>query len=466
MTLATAIDELVPVPDDAFGDWEDVLRRAEIARTQPAVSERLASRRRLPRRRRLVAAALLALLVIFFASPAFGLLLDLIGRKDVAFDGKPAPVEIKRDFYDFSVGAPRGLSPEAIAGAARRIGVFRGAKGKRFVLYVAPTHKSGYCWIFQHSMGSCRKPGPSGRGAPHAIVAQWGVGQHRGGPVFAQQVGGAVAVASARALSIEYEDGTSQRIPFVWVSKPIDAGFFLFAPSPAHERAGARVSAVTALDARGRVVAREPASYEQFFSHAPIRPPKRHAMPPLAPPSAPLQRGSAGGVTVTVGSNRVASFDTSRAADPDLLRGASWGCFKFTRYHEVAPFGIFYAAQARHGTAIDLNGVAAPYDGCEVQATYGRTWPDRLGSHAAVEIAFTARARRYFADRAAARDLALFVRARKHHHAVAPPARIRIRRNGAETTFLERSPTGRAFSVTLRGSHVVRQNVRPFALVF
>jgi hypothetical protein len=249
------------------------------------------------------------------------------------------------------------------------------------------------------------------------------------------------------------------------VSKPIDAGFFLFAPSAAHERAGSRISAVVALDARGRVVAREPALYEHSFPHPLIRPPKPQAATPLAPPSAPLQRGSDAGVNVTVGSNHVAIFDTSRAVSPDVLRGASWGCFKFTHYHELAPFGVYYAPQARHGNAIDLNGLAAPYDGCEVQATYGRTWPDRFDSHAAVEIAFTARARRFFADRAAARDLALFVRTRKHH-AVALPSRIHLSRHGAETTFLERSPTGRAFSITLRGDHVVRQNVRPFTIVF
>jgi hypothetical protein len=272
-------------------------------------------------------------------------------------------------------------------------------------------------------------------------------------------------VPSARALVIEYEDGSSQRIPFVWVSKPIDAGFFLFAPSAAHERAGARVSAVIALDAAGRVVAREPATYEHFFSHAPIRPTKPRAATPLVPPSAPLQRGSAAGVNVTVGSNRVAIFDTSGAVRPNVLRGASWGCFKFTRYHEVAPFGVYYSAQARHGNAIDLNGLAAPYDGCEVQATYGRTWPDPFRSHAAVEIAFTARARRFFADRAAARDLALFVRTREHHP-VALPSRIHLSRDAAGTSFLERSPTGRAFSITLRGNHVVRQNVRPFTIVF
>jgi hypothetical protein len=57
-----------------------------------------------------------------------------------------------------------------------------------------------------------------------------------------------------------------------------------------------------------------------------------------------------------------------------------------------------------------LSGVGTPVDGCDVQASIGRTWPDRLHDRAAVEIPLTAKGRGYFADRAAARDLALFVR--------------------------------------------------------
>jgi hypothetical protein len=103
-----------------------------------------------------------------------------------------------------------------------------------------------------------------------------------------------------------------------------------------------------------------------------------------------------------------------------------------------------------------------PVDGCEIQGDYGHTWPDRNNSHSPIEVAFSERGRRYFEDRAAARDLGIFIRTRSRH-SLAATARIHVRRRGAETTFTERSTTGRTFFVTLRGDRVVRHNVRAFA---
>jgi hypothetical protein len=44
---------------------------------------------------------------------------------------------------------------------------------------------------------------------------------------------------------------------------------------------------------------------------------------------------------------------------------------------------------------------------------YGHRWPDRFRSHSGVEIALTRTERTYFLDRAAARDLAAFMRENK-----------------------------------------------------
>ncbi len=118
----------------------------------------------------------------------------------------------------------------------------------------------------------------------------------------------------------------------------------------------------------------------------------------------------------------------------------------------------------------------------------------RNGSHSAVEVAFSGRGRRYFADRAAARDLALFVRSHAQRQvralaADAISARLarrygasltRLPRTGAQlapsrigyvvgergVTFVERSTTGRRFVVVIEDGRIVRQNVRPLALVF
>ena len=108
-------------------------------------------------------------------------------------------------------------------------------------------------------------------------------------------------------------------------------------------------------------------------------------------------------------------FDTKHAsaAVRHLIggKGAGYGCFRFEApYHRDVPAELLFARQTLRGNAIRIFGLARPYDGCEVEGGYGHTWPDRNHSHSAVEIALTPRGRRYFADRAAARDLALLVR--------------------------------------------------------
>jgi hypothetical protein len=52
----------------------------------------------------------------------------------------------------------------------------------------------------------------------------------------------------------------------------------------------------------------------------------------------------------------------------------------------------------------------APYDGCEIGGLYGHRWNDAYGTRTAVEIPLTLAGRKFFNDRAAARDLAYFVR--------------------------------------------------------
>jgi hypothetical protein len=450
-TLDAALDALVPAPSRAVGDWEDALRRAGISSTRP----------RLTRRHALVAALLAIAVVVLFATPAFGLLRDWIGRKDVTFGSeKSAPTEVKRGFYDLAIGAPPDMALQPIAGQARRVGVFHGR-----ALYVAPTRQGGFCWFYAHSVGSCRtshsppKSTPAFPGDRNPLLL--GIASMERDTGSVSLLAGEVIARGTQRLEIEYADGSVQGIPFVWVSKPIDAGFF-YVPLPAGH---ARLRAFAALDGTGKVLARRTFPSRAARLHV-RRPPPRPlpAVPATPAPTPPFQRGADGGVTVVVGANGVAEFDVAHAADPTLMRRAAWGCFKFTVYHQEDPAGLGYEAQARHSDRIAMNGLAPPYDGCEVRATYGHTWPDRNGSHSAAEIAFTARGRRYFADRAAARDLALFVRTREHHSLRATAA-IGVQRAGGATTYSERSSTGRRFFVTLDHDKVIAENVRTFAYV-
>jgi hypothetical protein len=58
-------------------------------------------------------------------------------------------------------------------------------------------------------------------------------------------------------LQILYEDGRRDDVRLVWVSPPIDAGFFLFETPSEHRRVGHRAKALVALDDEGKEVGRQ-----------------------------------------------------------------------------------------------------------------------------------------------------------------------------------------------------------------
>jgi hypothetical protein len=526
-SVSDALELYVSPFNDELPGWDDVLRRARIegglspSRTR---SPEGAGRRRFRwSRRRLIAAAIAAVLIALVATPAFGiggLLLDLIGRTNVPFtQGKTAPYEIKRDFFDLSHFAPPGMAPQAIVAQTRKVGVFR-IRGRTRVLYVAPTKKGGYCWMFTDAFGGCRAtrdtphPQATQPGAinPYLLGLTWQGSPFRvdpqgrpakGKPPHTTQVGGDILATNAHALQVEYEDGSKTPIPFIFVSKPIAAGFFLYAIPSGHDLPGTRVRAVSVLDVNGRVLARQPISYRlpRRLPHPPpanVRPPVRSS-PRLPPPAPPLQKGEAEGVTVTAGRNGVAVFDTSNATPNvrGLIAGPiNYSCFSFMRYHRDAPAAAGFSRRTAPDAAIRAFGVRTPFDGCEIQGGYGHRWPDKLDSHSAVEIPFTGAGRRFFADRAAARDLALFLtrttRMRQMRRepttvfaqwlrnrfsprvvelrspSTSPPqGRIGYRVTDSGVLFRRVSSTGRVFTIVVGPNGGIRsENVKPLAFVF
>jgi hypothetical protein len=206
------------------------------------------------------------------------------------------------------------------------------------------------------------------------------------------------------------------------------------------------------------------------------------------PPLAPTSQGSADGFKVVVGHNGSVQF-TQIGQTPILKelvgRSAGFSCFRLTK-----EFGIFTVRGLGQGgrfapkVGFELNGVGRPVDGCQVEASIGRTWPDRLHNRAAVEIPLTAAGRSYFADRQAARDLALFVRSRRMHGIRKEPtdqAKVDILRvygkqlakrpititaTDRALTIAERSTTGRTFSIAIRNGRIAEQNLKPYAFVF
>ena len=193
--------------------------------------------------------------------------------------------------------------------------------------------------------------------------------------------------------------------------------------------------------------------------------------------------------SVVVGHNGAVQFtQTAHTAHLEHLigRSVSYSCFRLTR-----EFGILttrgFGDEGRFASNVGflLNGVGTPLDGCDIEGSAGHLWPDRNGNHSAVEIAFTPVGRAFFADRAAARDLALFVRSKRvqkiRHETPAKAVHdlqtsygsqlahghIHITtQNPNELVFTETSTTGKTFTVTVRNGRISKQNLKPYAFVY
>jgi hypothetical protein len=160
----------------------------------------------------------------------------------------------------------------------------------------------------------------------------------------------------------------------------------------------------------------------------------RPDLPPTPAPSAPrrpsgplvAQSGSGDGVSVIVRGPRVeARLSGISATTEKLLRDrrnrVGLGCFKLVRVSgKVYSSGVgvtrdFGPVVSGRLGAFRGKYFTAPYDGCMLTGQYGHTWNDHLGTHDAVEVPLTPRGRRYFSERAVARDIAWLARARVFH---------------------------------------------------
>jgi len=176
--------------------------------------------------------------------------------------------------------------------------------------------------------------------------------------------------------------------------------------------------------------------------------------------SRPLQQGVSQGVRVNVYSSGAAVFDLSRIASTPrrLLNGPSgltYGCLhaRFVRGRwRTGEYSLDGHAFSRR-LVFRWNHLAAPYDGCELGGLYGHRWDDAFGTRNAVEIWLTASGRHFFNDRAAARDLAYFVRSRRVQQTIRLSATPQV---GLEW-FVKRYP-GRVVTVA-KPSAVVPKDV-------
>jgi hypothetical protein len=233
--------------------------------------------------------------------------------------------------------------------------------------------------------------------------------------------------------------------------------------------------------------------------------------PPVLPGSAtrvprpvfvrtPVQRGSGNGVSILIRGSLVQA-DLSRIA-PELRRlltskrgEIGIGCLKFVRVAgKTFSRGVGASKPFTRVVTAELSSgpwgpqIAAPFDGCTITGMYGHRWNDAHGLHDAVEIPLTPAGRRYFVERAVARDIEWLARSRAFHdiryglqlpsaaeaaHRLAP--RVLAMSGPSETPPLgrlgiwiganrrivlaERAPTGRRFFLELRHGLNYRTNV-------
>jgi hypothetical protein len=231
---------------------------------------------------------------------------------------------------------------------------------------------------------------------------------------------------------------------------------------------------------------------------------------------AAIQRGRADGVAVDVHRSGIVvfRFDLASALYRALGKRVSIACLTFDSVNPwesnewwaskpVAPTVQFIVSEATrprppYETLDPATEAKPPFDGCLVSGSYGRHWNDPRGQHSPAEIAFTANGRRFFDERAVARDLALFVRsphvapvrrsmkqgaaapaaaaiARRHPRLVAlsernarvAHGRIGIWSDGAAVLEISaRTREGKRLFVELRGGRIGRHNLDGLAFVF
>jgi hypothetical protein len=186
------------------------------------------------------------------AAPAFGL-----GGKLVRIfaSGEPAPAPIERSFAALDAGAPPGLATGVVASQTRKI-VLPGS----VALWIAPTSRGGFCLFVERGGGQCDTARALKFWPTFSIGGDLShQGVIKNGPVL---IDGSTTLNDAASVEVQFEDGSSVTIPVVWVSAPIDAGFFGYDVPAAHLRVGARPTLLILRDANGNELRRDSSAFE------------------------------------------------------------------------------------------------------------------------------------------------------------------------------------------------------------
>lgn len=259
-SISQLLEELAPAAITERPGWEDVLARAALLTPTsganghaPETHARVAAVRPsraalLPGRRRSLALAAMAFLAlaVVVAAAAYAL-----GHPVIDFGkAQKGPRRVVDDFGSLQVAAPsQAMAPGVLPHQTRAITTVR-IDGKRHTLYVAPTRKGGFCFQWSHLVGGCRAD------RHDKLASRLDVGG-LGGPHGMTVLNGSFFQADGDRLEVRFADGQTDEIPFVWVTSPIDAGFYLYRVPDAHRRAGHQPVAVTLYDRSNKIIDRE-----------------------------------------------------------------------------------------------------------------------------------------------------------------------------------------------------------------
>lgn len=227
-------------------DWADVRQRAR----------RLGYRGRRTGRWSYVALAASLAVTAAVVAPALGLTDRIIPFFSTASASKNVVLAFSKMNH---VGDGRG--PGAIASDARSVYVFRLASGDH-TLSLTRTSGGSFCWVITEFSSGCQTilsahgPYKTGELDPVRIGLTF---TDIPAPTMKQEpvlIGGNIRSSAADRLQVEFEDGHDETIPYVWVSEPIDAGFFLYEVPDDRWQAGKRPIALALSSADGKLLSR------------------------------------------------------------------------------------------------------------------------------------------------------------------------------------------------------------------
>jgi hypothetical protein len=181
------------------------------------------------------------------ATPAFGFWARLVRAFE---DAAPAPATVQRSFESLDADAPPGLATHVRSLETRKLILPSG-----LAIWIAPAAEQGFCWSAEAGSGACDPRGVSPLAPVYSVTGEFTPdGTIERGPV---RIDGSTTSESAASAEIHFADGDVATVPVVWVSAPIDAGFFSYEVPPSHWHGSRKPTLLVLRDDAGREIERD-----------------------------------------------------------------------------------------------------------------------------------------------------------------------------------------------------------------